>query len=152
MAPKFDINNPEISELISLFQAVGLSQSKAVETAKSPNNAASLKDIIISGGENISSIEVENVLYKLAAIESCAVVAAPDDKWGEIPIAFIEIYDGSTLTRDEVVSHCRAHLAGFKVPKHVIFTQIPKTSTGKVQKFELRQAAKSLAHETPKVK
>lgn len=111
-----------------------------------------LKDIIISGGENISSIEVENVLYKLPAIESCAVVAAPDDKWGEIPIAFIEIYDGSTLTRDEVVSHCRAHLAGFKVPKHVIFTQIPKTSTGKLQKFELRQAAKSLAHETPKVK
>lgn len=111
-----------------------------------------LKDIIISGGENISSIEVENVLYKLAAIESCAVVAAPDDKWGEIPIAFIEIYDGSTLTRDEVMSHCRAHLAGFKVPKHIIFTQIPKTSTGKVQKFELRQAAKSLAHETPKVK
>lgn len=111
-----------------------------------------LKDIIISGGENISSIEVENVLYKLPAIESCAVVAAPDDKWGEIPIAFIEIYDGSTLTRDEVISHCRAHLAGFKVPKHIIFTQIPKTSTGKVQKFELRQAAKSLAHETPKVK
>lgn len=111
-----------------------------------------LKDIIISGGENISSIEVENVLYKLPAIESCAVVAAPDDKWGEIPIAFIEIYDGSTLTRDEVVSHCRAHLAGFKVPKHIIFTQIPKTSTGKLQKFELRQAAKSLAHETPKVK
>lgn len=111
-----------------------------------------LKDIIISGGENISSIEVENVLYKLSAIESCAVIAAPDDKWGEIPIAFIEIYDGSTLTRDEVISHCRAHLAGFKVPKHIIFTQIPKTSTGKVQKFELRQAAKSLAHETPKVK
>jgi len=111
-----------------------------------------LKDIIISGGENISSIEVENVLYKLAAIESCAVVAAPDDKWGEIPIAFIEIYDGSTLTRDDVITHCREHLAGFKVPKHIIFTQIPKTSTGKVQKFELRQAAKSLAHETPKVK
>ncbi len=111
-----------------------------------------LKDIIISGGENISSIEVENVLYKLAAIESCAVVAAPDDKWGEIPIAFIEIYDGSTLTRDEVISHCREHLAGFKVPKHIVFTQIPKTSTGKVQKFELRQAAKSLAYETPKVK
>ncbi|WP_201534599.1 AMP-binding protein [Psychrobacter ciconiae] len=111
-----------------------------------------LKDIIISGGENISSIEIENVLYKLAAIESCAVVAAPDDKWGEIPIAFIEIYDGSSLTRDDVISHCRAHLAGFKVPKHIIFTQIPKTSTGKVQKFELRQAAKSLAHEAPKVK
>ena len=110
-----------------------------------------LKDIIISGGENISSIEVENILYKLPAIESCAVVAAPDDKWGEVPIAFIEIYDGSTLTRDIVIEHCRAHLAGFKVPKHIIFAQIPKTSTGKVQKFELRQAAQSLAHETSKV-
>ena len=110
-----------------------------------------LKDIIISGGENISSIEVENILYKMPAIQSCAVVAAPDDKWGEVPVAFIEIYDGSTLTRDAVMEHCREHLAGFKVPKHIIFAEIPKTSTGKVQKFELRQAAKSLAHETRKV-
>ncbi|WP_352336462.1 AMP-binding protein [Psychrobacter sp. 16-MNA-CIBAN-0192] len=110
-----------------------------------------LKDIIISGGENISSIEVENVLYKMPAIQSCAVVAAPDDKWGEVPVAFIEIYDGSTLQRDAVIEHCRQHLAGFKVPKHIIFAEIPKTSTGKVQKFELRQAAKSLAHETSKV-
>lgn len=110
-----------------------------------------LKDIIISGGENISSIEVENILYKMPAIQSCAVVAAPDDKWGEVPVAFIEIYAGSTLTRDTVIAHCREHLAGFKVPKHIIFAEIPKTSTGKVQKFELRQAAKSLAHETPKV-
>lgn len=110
-----------------------------------------LKDVIISGGENISSIEVENVLYKMAAVQSCAVVAAPDDKWGEVPVAFIEIYDGSTLQRDAVIEHCRKHLAGFQVPKHVIFAEIPKTSTGKVQKFELRQAAKSLAHETPKV-
>jgi fatty-acyl-CoA synthase len=110
-----------------------------------------LKDIIISGGENISSIEVENVLYKIAAIQSCAVVAAPDDKWGEVPIAFIEIYEGSTLQRDHVIEHCRQHLANFQVPKHIIFAEIPKTSTGKVQKFELRQAAKSLAHETPKV-
>ena len=110
-----------------------------------------LKDVIISGGENISSIEVENILYKLPAIQSCAVVAAPDDKWGEVPIAFIEIYEGSTLQRDTVIEHCRQHLAGFQVPKHIIFAEIPKTSTGKVQKFELRQAAKSLAHETSKV-
>ncbi len=110
-----------------------------------------LKDIIISGGENISSIEVENVLYKMPEIQSCAVVAAPHDKWGEVPVAFIEIYEGSTLQRDHVLEHCKQHLAGFKVPKYIIFAEVPKTSTGKVQKFELRQAAKSLAHETPKV-
>ena len=110
-----------------------------------------LKDIIISGGENISSIEVENVLYKMPEIQSCAVVAAPHDKWGEVPVAFIEIHTGSTLQRDNVMDHCKQHLAGFKVPKYIIFAEIPKTSTGKVQKFELRQAAKSLAHETPKV-
>ena len=110
-----------------------------------------LKDIIISGGENISSIEVENVLYKMPEIQSCAVVAAPHDKWGEVPVAFIEIHAGSTLQRDHVMEHCKQHLAGFKVPKYIIFAEIPKTSTGKVQKFELRQAAKSLAHETPKV-
>ncbi len=110
-----------------------------------------LKDIIISGGENISSIEVENVLYKMPEIQSCAVVAAPHDKWGEVPVAFIEIYAGSTLQRDHVMEHCKQHLAGFKVPKYIVFSEIPKTSTGKVQKFELRQAAKSLAHETPKV-
>ena len=110
-----------------------------------------LKDIIISGGENISSIEVENVLYKLPAVQSCAVVAAPHEKWGEVPVAFIEIHAGSTLQRDTVMAHCKQHLAGFKVPKYIIFAEIPKTSTGKVQKYELRQAAKSLAHETPKV-
>ena len=110
-----------------------------------------LKDIIISGGENISSIEVENVLYKMPEVQSCAVVAAPHDKWGEVPVAFIEIHAGSTLQRDNVMEHCKQHLAGFKVPKYIIFAEIPKTSTGKVQKFELRQAAKSLAHETPKV-
>lgn len=110
-----------------------------------------LKDIIISGGENISSIEIENILYKLPAVQSCAIVAAPDDKWGEVPVAFIEIHEGSTLQRDTVMAHCKQHLAGFKVPKYIIFAEIPKTSTGKVQKFELRQAAKSLAHETPKV-
>ena len=110
-----------------------------------------LKDIIISGGENISSIEVENILYKMPEIQSCAVVAAPHDKWGEVPVAFIEIHEGSTLQRDHVMEHCKQHLAGFKVPKYIVFAEIPKTSTGKVQKFELRQAAKSLAHETPKV-
>lgn len=110
-----------------------------------------LKDIIISGGENISSIEIENVLYSIPAVESCAVVAAPHEKWGEVPVAFIEIHEGSTLQRDTVTAHCKQHLAGFKVPKYIIFAEIPKTSTGKVQKFELRQAAISLAHETPKV-
>lgn len=110
-----------------------------------------LKDIIISGGENISSIEVENVLYKMPEIVSCAVVAAPHNKWGEVPVAFIEIADNATLDRDTVIHHCRTHLAGYQVPKHIIFAEIPKTSTGKVQKFELRQAAKSLAHEEPKV-
>ena len=110
-----------------------------------------LKDIIISGGENISSIEVENVLYRMPEILSCAVVAAPHDKWGEIPVAFIEIHDGNTLQRDTVIEHCKQHLASFQVPKYVIFAEIPKTSTGKVQKFELRQAAKSMAHETSKV-
>ena len=110
-----------------------------------------LKDIIISGGENISSIEIENAIYKLSAVQSCAVVAAPDDKWGEVPVAFIEIYEGNTLQRNTIIEHCKQHLASFKVPKHIIFAEIPKTSTGKVQKFELRQAAKSLAHEASKV-
>lgn len=110
-----------------------------------------LKDIIISGGENISSIEVENILYRMQEVESCAVVAAPHEKWGEVPIAFVEIKEGCTLDREDVIAHCRRHLAGFQVPKHVIFAEIPKTSTGKVQKFELRQAARSMAHEEPKV-
>lgn len=110
-----------------------------------------LKDIIIFGGENISSIEIENVLYKLPEIVSCAVVAAPHEKWGEVPVAFIEIAEGATLDRDSVIIHCRQHLAGFQVPKHIIFAEIPKTSTGKVQKFELREAARSMAHEEMKV-
>ena len=110
-----------------------------------------LKDIIISGGENISSIEIENVLYRMPEVESCGVVAAPHDKWGEVPVAFIEIREGSTLDREDIIAHCRKYLAGFQVPKHIIFAQIPKTSTGKVQKFELRQAARSLAHEEAKI-
>lgn len=110
-----------------------------------------LKDIIISGGENISSIEVENVLYRMPEVASCAVVAAPHEKWGEVPVAFIEIQQGCTLDRTSVIEHCRKHLAGFQVPKHIVFAEIPKTSTGKVQKFELRQVAKSMAHEVDKV-
>ncbi|MCH9808623.1 MAG: acyl-CoA synthetase [Alphaproteobacteria bacterium] len=100
------------------------------------------KDIIISGGENISSIEVEDVLYKHPAIAACAVVAKPDEKWGETPCAVIELKPGETLTQDEVISWCRESLANFKCPRHVIFSEVPKTSTGKIQKFKLREMAK----------
>jgi fatty-acyl-CoA synthase len=101
------------------------------------------KDIIISGGENISSIEVEDVLYRHPAVMLAAVVAQPDPKWGEVPCAFVELKEGATATREEIIAHCRAFLAGFKAPKNVIFGQLPKTSTGKIQKFALRQQAKS---------
>ncbi len=101
------------------------------------------KDIIISGGENISSIEVEDALYQHPAVVAAAVVAAPDPKWGEVPCAFIETREGSKLTKEDVVAHCRALLAGFKVPKIVIFKELPKTSTGKIQKFLLREEAGS---------
>jgi fatty-acyl-CoA synthase len=101
------------------------------------------KDIIISGGENISSIEVEDVLYRHPAVMTAAVVAAPDPKWGEVPCAFIETKEGARTTAEELIAHCRAHLAGFKVPKKFVFAPIPKTNTGKIQKFLLRQQAKS---------
>jgi len=101
------------------------------------------KDIIISGGENISSIEVEDVLYRHPAVMIAAVVARPDAKWGEVPCAFIETRDGVGVTADELRAHCRAHLAGFKVPKKFVFGPVPKTNTGKIQKFLLRQQAKS---------
>ena len=101
------------------------------------------KDIIISGGENISSIEVEDALYKHPAVASCGVVARSDEKWGEVPIACIELKPGRTATEAELIDHCRALLARFKCPKAVIFMEIPKTSTGKIQKFQLRQMAKS---------
>ncbi|TIP22808.1 MAG: acyl-CoA synthetase [Mesorhizobium sp.] len=100
------------------------------------------KDIIISGGENISSIEVEEALYKHGAVASCGVVARPDDKWGEVPIAYVELKPGRTATEAEIIDHCRALLARFKMPKAVIFAEIPKTSTGKIQKFRLREMAK----------
>jgi fatty-acyl-CoA synthase len=99
------------------------------------------KDIIISGGENISSIEVENVLYKHAAIAAAAVVAKPDEKWGETPCAFVELRPGETATAEEIVSWCRDQLAGYKCPRHVVFGELPKTSTGKIQKFLLRERA-----------
>jgi len=101
------------------------------------------KDIIISGGENISSIEVEDVLYRHPAVLAAAVVAKPDPKWGETPCAFVELKPGATATAEEIIAHCRGSLARFKVPRVVVFGTLPKTSTGKIQKFALRQQAKS---------
>jgi fatty-acyl-CoA synthase len=97
------------------------------------------KDIIISGGENISSVEVEAALMHHPAVNLCAVVAMPDEKWGEVPCAFVELRQGATATEEELIAHVRARLAGFKTPKKVVFTELPKTSTGKIQKFELRR-------------
>ena len=96
------------------------------------------KDIIISGGENISSIEVEEALYKHPAVASCGVVAEADEKWGEMPVAFVELKPGKTASEAEIIAHCRGLLARFKCPKAVIFAEVPKTSTGKIQKFVLR--------------
>jgi fatty-acyl-CoA synthase len=101
------------------------------------------KDVIISGGENISSIEVEDVLYRHKDVMAAAVVATPDEKWGEVPCAFVELKEGSEATQEEFLEHCRAHLARFKVPKSFIFGPLPKTSTGKIQKFILREKARS---------
>ena len=103
------------------------------------------KDIIISGGENISSIEVEDVLYRHPDVLVAAVVAKPDARWGETPCAFVELKAGATTTPEDIVAHCRKHLAGFKVPRAVVFGELPKTSTGKIQKFELRKQAGSAA-------
>ena len=97
------------------------------------------KDIIISGGENISSLEVEDALYRHPAVLAAAVVAQPDPKWGETPCAFVELKPGAATTEDEIIAHCREHLARFKAPKRVIFGELPKTSTGKIQKFLLRE-------------
>ncbi len=96
------------------------------------------KDIIISGGENVSSVEVEDVLYKHPAVLFAAVVAKPDPKWGEVPCAFVELKDGATATEADIIAFCRGHMSGFKTPKVVVFGPIPKTSTGKIQKFLLR--------------
>ncbi|MDE2364739.1 MAG: acyl-CoA synthetase [Hyphomicrobiales bacterium] len=102
------------------------------------------KDIIISGGENISSIEVEDALFKHPAVAQAAVVARPDDKWGETPCAFVELKPGANATEEELIEWCRGLLARFKCPKHVVFAELPKTSTGKIQKFALREKAKAL--------
>ena len=101
------------------------------------------KDIIISGGENISSIEVEDVLYRHPDVLAAAVVAKPDARWGETPCAFVELKEGAQVTAADIVIHCKKHLAGFKVPRAVVFGELPKTSTGKIQKFELRKQAGS---------
>jgi fatty-acyl-CoA synthase len=101
------------------------------------------KDIIISGGENISSLEVEDALYRHPAVMACAVVAKPDPKWGETPLAYVETKPGAQVTAEELVAHCRALLAAYKVPRDIRFEPIPKTSTGKIQKFQLRERAKS---------
>lgn len=102
-----------------------------------------LKDVIISGGENISSVEVESVLYRHAAVAAAAVVAKPDEKWGEVPCAFVELKPGASASAEELIEFCRQNMAGFKRPKEVIFGELPKTATGKIQKFVLRQRAKS---------
>ena len=103
------------------------------------------KDIIISGGENISSIEVEDVLYRHPAVLAAAVVAKPDARWGETPCAFVELKVDAQVTAEQIVAHCKQHLAGFKVPRAVVFGELPKTSTGKIQKYELRKQAGSAA-------
>ncbi|PLC50952.1 acyl-CoA synthetase [Pollutimonas subterranea] len=102
------------------------------------------KDIIISGGENISSIEVEDVLYRHPDILAAAVVARSDTRWGETPCAFVELKEGAEASADAIIEHCKKHLAGFKVPRAVVFCELPKTSTGKIQKFELRKQAELL--------
>ena len=102
------------------------------------------KDIIISGGENVSSVEVEGVLMKHPAVALAAVVAKPDAKWGEVPCACIELKDGQEVSEAELIAFCRERLAGFKTPKRVLVLDLPKTSTGKIQKFELREQVRDL--------
>jgi fatty-acyl-CoA synthase len=102
------------------------------------------KDIIISGGENISSIEVEDALYKHPAVQAAAVVARPDEKWGETPCAFIELKEGKDVSAEILIAWCRTQIAGYKIPRTIIFAELPKTSTGKIQKFVLRERAKNL--------
>jgi fatty-acyl-CoA synthase len=100
------------------------------------------KDIIISGGENISSVEVEDILYSHPAVSAAAVVAMPDEKWGEVPVAFVELRDETPASEADLIAHCRGRLAGFKCPKRVVAYVLPKTSTGKIQKNMLREAVR----------
>ena len=105
------------------------------------------KDIIISGGENISTIEVEGVIIEHPAVANVAVVAKPDEKWGETPCAFVVLKPGASATADDIVAHCRANLASYKCPRYVVFRDLPMTSTGKVQKFVLREWAKQVSYD-----
>ncbi|MBO6512026.1 MAG: AMP-binding protein [Roseibium sp.] len=107
-----------------------------------------LKDVIISGGENISSVEVEGVLHRHPDVVLAAVVAQPDEKWGEVPCAFVELKEGSDATEDSLIAFCREQMAGFKRPKKIVFTELPKTATGKIQKYVLRHEARSITSET----
>jgi fatty-acyl-CoA synthase len=103
-----------------------------------------LKDVIISGGENVSSVEVEAVLYRHPAVKAAAVVARAHDRWGEVPCAFVELREGAEENEADIIIFCRQHLAGFKTPKAVLFEELPKTATGKIQKFLLRNRARDL--------
>jgi fatty-acyl-CoA synthase len=107
------------------------------------------KDVIISGGENISSLEVEEQLYRHPAVMEAAVVARADEKWGETPCAFVTLKPGAAATEDEIIRWCRERLAHFKAPKHVVFGPLPKTSTGKVQKYVLRERTKDVTSHEP---
>jgi fatty-acyl-CoA synthase len=102
------------------------------------------KDIIISGGENVSTIEIEGVLYRHPAVLEAAVVARPDDKWGETPCAFVTLKDGASASADDIIAFCRQNMASFKVPRTVVFGPLAKTSTGKIQKYVLREKARAL--------
>jgi fatty-acyl-CoA synthase len=102
------------------------------------------KDIIICGGENVSSIEIEGALYRHPAVLEAAVVARPDEKWGESPCGFVTLKEGQSATAEELIAHCRTLLAGFKIPRTIVFGILPKTSTGKIQKHVLRDQAKAL--------
>jgi fatty-acyl-CoA synthase len=108
------------------------------------------KDIIISGGENISTIEIEDVLYRHPAVIEAAVVARPDARWGETPCAFVALHEGAEADEAAIIAFCRQHLAHFKAPRSVIFGPLPKTSTGKVQKFMLRERARAFQSDGPR--
>ena len=100
--------------------------------------------MLFRSGENISSLEVEDALYRHPAVLACAVVAKPDTKWGESPLAFVEVKPNANITAQDLIAHCKSLLAGYKVPKDIRFEEIPKTSTGKIQKFQLRERAKNI--------
>ncbi len=135
-----------MGELSSHSELCARSEASAENVSAPTNRVASAVSTGItwtSGGENISSIEVEEALYRHPAVLTAAVVAQPDPKWGETPRAYVELKPGATVTEEELRLFCRQHMAGFKVPKAIVFGDLPKTSTGKIQKFALREQAKS---------